>query len=206
MQDWIEDARRNTRDDIVVVLVGNKRDRDDKCVCHFTALAVFCRCVVLCKAARGCDAGGLWASPRARTALPRTVVYLLRRLRARVRTWIRCVGAGRVLGRSRAGSIRRCSCVCQLFIDSGALVYEKLLSGHIDPNNDVRTPMTVPMCVLAPHVRSPCLVLSCQFHGVQIGDIKDPRYIRGGRAGGGRLASASTADSSTSRCSCCIVS
>jgi GTPase SAR1 family protein len=37
VQEWIDDARRNTRDNVVIVVVGNKRDRDDKCVqgtCH----------------------------------------------------------------------------------------------------------------------------------------------------------------------------
>ena len=37
------DAKQNTREDIVMVLVGNKRDRDDKCGHHAIALPAVSR-------------------------------------------------------------------------------------------------------------------------------------------------------------------
>jgi GTPase SAR1 family protein len=30
VQEWVDDARRNTRDNIVIVIVGNKVDREDR--------------------------------------------------------------------------------------------------------------------------------------------------------------------------------
>jgi hypothetical protein len=47
VQEWVDDARRNTRDNIVIFLVGNKLDREDRCVlgprlCVCVRVCVYC--------------------------------------------------------------------------------------------------------------------------------------------------------------------
>lgn len=130
--EWIDEARRNTREDVVVVLVGNKRDRDERRQVGFSEGQEFASAN-----------GTMFVETSAKTK----------------------------------------ENVDMLFRDSAHAVYERILSNRYDVDNE--------------------------FHGVSLGDVKDPSYSRRRGAGGSisgvyeGLDGEGTSDGCCSGCSIC---